>query len=371
MITSWRSAVISCTAFTCYSQNEFNPLLLSAVLLLLHAKQSPWGFKKVGCVACQGCQRLFKTSHHTPDMQPFMFLIQSSATILVGLLIGFTLTINVSRYVVEKLKRHEGSQGAELTREYHRYKQKAFHAVFYAIGTLALAIVLSSIGFLSEMLFMEFVYIGTVIIFVAALLQIVLLAKYLGEMLLLAEPEVGDSRRAKRRGAQKQGEGLWVHWTSNRSRIITDILIVGVVGVLISATLGFVITSALKPRTDIVVSCLVREGVNANYSLTVEFKNNAEYAGRQFYSYLWGVKSWSWGSDYSVSEHCEAVRKLEVDVRDRFKIYCDMIPPLSKWGYTIDTDLEEEIIQSRELTVEYWGETTPYRKEPIRCEWIQ
>ena len=51
----------------------------------------------------------------------------------------------------------------------------------------------------------------------------------------------------------------------------------------------------------------------------------------------------------------------------RFNIYCDMIPPKSTWDFRIDSDLHKEIIKTKSIYIEYWGETTPHKEEWVFC----
>jgi len=86
---------------------------------------------------------------------------------------------------------------------------------------------------------------------------------------------------------------------------------------------------------------------------------------KQFYIYIWGFTSNSWGSDYPTSEHCRRIENQTIDWTDRIKIYCDFIPPKSKFIFLIDSDLTDKANKSGIISVEYWGETTPYKEESL------
>lgn len=130
------------------------------------------------------------------------------------------------------------------------------------------------------------------------------------------------------------------------------------------------VTQTLKPETDISVRCEISKGINADYSLDLFFENKANFAGKQFYIYVWGINSSGWRKNYSVSEHCERKRELEIDYKNRLRIYCDFIPPRTNFNFSIDTNLNEEIINTGTLKLEWWGETTPYSgKRYELCTW--
>jgi len=149
----------------------------------------------------------------------------------------------------------------------------------------------------------------------------------------------------------------------NWPRLLLEFIIFIIVGTLMS----WYLTNELKPETDIDVSCNIEPGTNTNHSLEISLYNKADFAGKQFYLYIWHVNSSSWGSDYSVAEHCNRIQEEYVDKVARFKIYCNMIPPQSNFSISIDTDLGESTIMTKKLEVEYWGETTPYTHRFITC----
>jgi len=128
------------------------------------------------------------------------------------------------------------------------------------------------------------------------------------------------------------------------------------------------VTDSLKPQTDISVECKITKGVNANYSLDIYFDNKADFAGKQFYTYVWGVTSNNFASKFSFSEHCKHIVESEIDAERRLKTFCDFIPPKTKWSYSINTNLNEEIIRTNRIKIEWWGETTPHKKEFIICK---
>lgn len=152
----------------------------------------------------------------------------------------------------------------------------------------------------------------------------------------------------------------------NRASYILQLIVLIVLGSLIVLW----IPSKLKPQTDISVDCEIskQDNVSSSYSLKISFNNKADFAGKNFHIYIWRVTSNSWGSDYSVSEHCERVQESDTDRTSRFKIYCDFIPPKSEFGFHIDTDLNEEIIKTGRIDVEWWGETSPYEFKSLLCK---
>jgi hypothetical protein len=157
---------------------------------------------------------------------------------------------------------------------------------------------------------------------------------------------------------------LWKEWKEEWPKYVLEILIIVIIGGLIF----WGITESLKPQTDISVDCKISKGTITNYTLDISFYNKADFAGKKFYMYIWGVTSSSWGSNYAVSEHCRRIEELEVDYRNRFKLFCDFIPPQSKFGFSIYTDLNEDIINTKRIKIEWWGETTPYKEESVLCD---
>ncbi len=144
-----------------------------------------------------------------------------------------------------------------------------------------------------------------------------------------------------------------------------------IIFVIIGFSVTILISSSLKPQTDIDVKCKINESNTtnyANYSLDILFKNNADFAGKNLYIYIWGITSKSWGSDHKVSEHCKIIKEEEIDYKSRLKIFCDFIPPNTEFRFGIDTNLNEEIIRTKKIKIEWWGETTPYEKEFIDCD---
>jgi len=152
-------------------------------------------------------------------------------------------------------------------------------------------------------------------------------------------------------------------WKKNWPDYIIQLIVLVIFGYLI--TLG--ISNTIKPQTDISVSCKILKGVNANYSLEIYFDNKADFAGEDFYIYLWLITSNGWGTDYVVSEHCKRIEELDVDRTHRFKVYCNFIPPKTKFDFLIDTDLNNLTIENRTLDIEWWSKTTPYKHQIILC----
>lgn len=150
-------------------------------------------------------------------------------------------------------------------------------------------------------------------------------------------------------------------------RLLFDFLVLVLIGGLITLALGWWIPNELKPRTNILVECNIKEGTNANHVLNVVFYNKADFAGKNLYVYLRGITSSSWGSDYSVSELCKRIQDDPVDFIDRVKIVCSFIPPKSEFLVSIDTKLNKEIISKKSIEIEWWGETTPRKRQMMRC----
>ena len=137
---------------------------------------------------------------------------------------------------------------------------------------------------------------------------------------------------------------------------------------LITGFIGYFVTEELTPSTSISVDCQIRETIGNSYTLDVSFKNKADFAGDDLFIYLWGVTSDNWESVYSASEQCERIKESELDLKHRFKIFCDFIPPESRFGFSIHSLSNKEIISTNSVQVEWWGKTTPYKKEVIVCE---
>lgn len=142
-----------------------------------------------------------------------------------------------------------------------------------------------------------------------------------------------------------------------------DYLIQFILFVIFAFLLNFILSNSLKPQTDIEVYSPNIEklhNVSADYKIELVFNNKADFPGEDFYIYVWGITSTSWGSDYPTSEHCKRIEELDVDYQHRFKIYCDFIPPESKFGFHIDFELDDRANKSRLISLEYWGKSTPY-----------
>ena len=147
-----------------------------------------------------------------------------------------------------------------------------------------------------------------------------------------------------------------------------NFIIFVIIGLLFSYGFSYVITNALKPQTDISVECQINEGTNANYSLDVSFNNKADFAGKNLYVYLWNVNAFSHGGDSLVFDRCNRIIRTNDDIDIRFMFYCDFIPPKSKFDLSIESDLNENITASKSIWFEWWGETTPHKKELIFCD---
>jgi len=135
--------------------------------------------------------------------------------------------------------------------------------------------------------------------------------------------------------------------------------------VIFALALNSLLSNSLKPQTDINVSINVYKlyNVSADYKIDLVFDNKANFAGEDFYIYVWGMTSSSWDSSHATSEHCERIKKEELDYKNRVKIYCDFIPPNSKFGFGIDFELDEKSSNSEVIIIEYWGKTTPHESE--------
>jgi hypothetical protein len=158
-------------------------------------------------------------------------------------------------------------------------------------------------------------------------------------------------------------------WKENWPKLIIELIFLTVVGGLILFALTYFITEQLKPETDISVGCEIKKGINANYTVDIYFDNKASFAGDDFYIYIWGITSSIWNSNFSVSEQCRRIQELDIDSDKRFKIFCEFIPPKSKTVFNIDSELNEEIISSNSIKLEWWGRTTPYStKKLVKCK---
>ena len=146
-----------------------------------------------------------------------------------------------------------------------------------------------------------------------------------------------------------------------------NIAIQFIIFVIIGFFFSWFITDALKPHTDISVECQINEGTNANYSLDVSFNNKADFAGKNFYVYLWNVKAFSSGGNSLVFDRCNRIIRTNDDIDVRFMFFCDFIPPKSKFDLSIESDLDENIVASKSIWFEWWGETTPHQQKHIQC----
>ena len=141
-----------------------------------------------------------------------------------------------------------------------------------------------------------------------------------------------------------------------------DYLIRFVLFVIVGAIVGIIITNSLKPETDISVDCSIDQ-----QTLDVSFYNKADFAGKQLYIYLWDVILTGRSNDYSVSETCEISNAPGVDSIGRTKIFCKMVPPKSNFSFTIHSKIGENVLKTKSLYIEWFGETTPYKKKTIQC----
>lgn len=152
-------------------------------------------------------------------------------------------------------------------------------------------------------------------------------------------------------------------WKNNWPDYIIQFLILGLI------LWGFItiLEDSLKPKTDIQIDYSIEklQNVSADYKLNIIFNNKADFAGEDFYIYVWGITSNSWGSSHSTSEHCVRKKDIEIDWKSRFKIYCDFIPPKSNFGFGIDFEFNERAQNLTMISIEYWGKTTPYDKKWI------
>ncbi len=101
--------------------------------------------------------------------------------------------------------------------------------------------------------------------------------------------------------------------------------------------------------------------------MDVSFNNKADFAGRNFYVYLWKVKAFSHGGNNLVFDHCDRIIRTDDDRDIRFMFYCDFIPPKSKFDLSLESDLDENIVASKSIWIEWWGETTPHQQKHIQC----
>lgn len=153
-------------------------------------------------------------------------------------------------------------------------------------------------------------------------------------------------------------------WKKQRASLILQLIVLVILGFAIT----WYLADVFKPQTDIDIRCEIANLYHPeiNYSLKIYLNNKADYGGEDFYFYIWNIKTNSWSTDYFVSEHCERITELGVDVR-RFKAICDFIPPKTEIEFTLDSNLNEDVIANNSIEVEWWGKTTPYKKEFVNC----
>jgi len=176
-----------------------------------------------------------------------------------------------------------------------------------------------------------------------------LVKSYISEFLILF---IKMSRKKKKNRVVKQWKDHWADY-------LIQFMFLG----LFLWIFTTILSDSLKPQTDIEVyspNISKLYNVSEDYRIELVFNNKADFAGEEFYLYVWGLTSGGWGSDYPASEHCKRIEELEVDYQHRFKIYCDFIPPKSKFGFHIDFELDNRANKSGFISVEYWGKTTPY-----------
>jgi hypothetical protein len=158
---------------------------------------------------------------------------------------------------------------------------------------------------------------------------------------------------------------LWNEIIKQLKKNWPDYTIQFILLILVGGLITQCVAESLTPKTDISVSCDIKE---TGKSLQVSFYNNADFAGKQLYIYLWDVILEGRSNDYSVSEECSIANAPGIDCIGRTKIFCDVIPPKSEFSFTIYAKLSEEILKTRKLEIEWFGETTPYKKKVIPCD---
>ena len=140
----------------------------------------------------------------------------------------------------------------------------------------------------------------------------------------------------------KLGQELKENW----AKYFLELLIIVVFGGLIF----WKISSSLD-SSNVDVRCEIEYigelSSQSNYSLNVYFYNPTNLPAKSFYLYIWRFDPSSWGTDYSVSEHCRKIEELEVDFKSRFKIFCDYIPPKTEFDFGIRTNLNKKIFERK------------------------
>ena len=122
-------------------------------------------------------------------MFDYVSLITICSTLIGGILVGFSLIINVLNHVVEKIKRHEGSTAMEMTIKYHGYKQVSFKAVMLSVSFLCITILFSSVGFIDSTL-SEKLITPIIISFSSSIMYLVSLPLSIVKILMITEPKV-------------------------------------------------------------------------------------------------------------------------------------------------------------------------------------
>lgn len=161
-------------------------------------------------------------------------------------------------------------------------------------------------------------------------------------------------------------ENINKEWKKKAPSLIIQIFVLIIIGNLIV----YGISDLLKPQTDIDISCEIslssKEGF---YEVDLTLDNKANFAGKNFRMYVWNVISGDWGSGWEVDRQCEHIDETGAD-RKRFHFYCDFIPPNTEFNLTIsNANLTGDIIETKHIRIDWWGETTPYKEEVILCKY--
>lgn len=157
-------------------------------------------------------------------------------------------------------------------------------------------------------------------------------------------------------------------WNKNWPDYVIQFVFLGVILLIITAN----ITESLKPRTDIEVykpTILKIDNESTDYQVDIKFHNKANFAGEDFYLYVWGITVGGWVNDYPTSEHCEIIRDLEVDYQHRVKIHCDFIPPNSEFIFSFSgTQFDNEANKTGKIALQWWSKTTPLTEKQFQID---
>ncbi len=156
-------------------------------------------------------------------------------------------------------------------------------------------------------------------------------------------------------------------WKAHRAEYILQFFVFAIISAIVGGVLLWGITSSLKPRTDVSVTCEISTNPVPNYALTIDFENKADFAAKQFTVIVYNIRRKGWLTTGVVTEHCKRVVDNST-TPSRFKMHCEMIPPKSQFGFTIYSDLNDKILSSNKILMKWWGETTRYEEKYVTCK---